>query len=197
MNTALPLPLPLLLFGAAAIFAVAWVFIAVGGVKRLAQVCDETWSDVVHDLKLRHELVPKLAETARPMLSEHVQLIDGMLKASDEALSHRAPPGERGFDESAVSITLQRLLVLVEQRPTLKQDPDFQKLRKELVDVEERIQSSRRAYNASAKDLNRRGQVFPVNVLAGSAVSARREIFELLPVGLAAPNGNGRELAPL
>jgi LemA protein len=183
---------PLMLFGAVAIFGVAWLAISVNGLKQLALVCDESWSDVVHDLGRRHELVPKLVETARPLLSEHIELLDGMLRASQEAQSRKAPPGERGLDESAVSVTLQRLLVLVEQRPTLKQDEGFQRLRKQLVEVEEHLQSSRRSYNTNAKDLNRRGQSFPVNLLAGSEATARRDAFELLPVGLAASNGNGR-----
>lgn len=183
---------PLMAFGAAAIFAVAWLFISVGGLKQRALMCDECWADVVHDLGLRHELVPKLVEAARPLLSEHSELLDGMLRASQEALAHKAPPGERGLDESAVSVTVQRLLVLVEQRPILKQDAGFQRLRKELVEIEERIQSSRRAYNNSVKDVNRRSKSFPVNLLAGDAATRKRENFELLPVGLAAPPGGGR-----
>jgi len=179
-------------FGAAVIFAIAWLLISVSGLKQRALMCDECWSDVVHDLGMRHELVPNLVDAARPMLSEHSELLDGMLQASKEALTHKAPPGGRGLDESAVSVTVQRLLVLVEQRPILKQDAGFQKLRKELAGIEERIQSSRRAYNNSVKDLNRRSKSFPVNLLAGNEATRKRETFELLPVGLAAPMGGGR-----
>ena len=177
---------------ALAICLVAWVIITVTGLRQLALLCDDSWADVVSDLKMRHELVPRLVATARPLLSEHAELLDGMLRASQEALAHKAPPGERGLDESAVSVTLQRLLVLVEQRPTLKDDPEFQRLRKELMLVEERIQSSRRYYNTSAKDLFKRSRAFPAGLIAGSEVTSRREVFELLPVGLAGPNGHPR-----
>jgi LemA protein len=182
---------PVLCLGAGVSIAIIWTIVSVSGVKQLAVVCDDTWHDVVHDLGRRHDLVPQLVATARPMLSEHNELLDGMLKASEEAQSHKAPPGERALDESAVSVTLQRLLVLVEQRPALKADPGFQKLRKQLVDVEEHLQSCRRAYNKNAKDLNKRSQSFPANVLAGREVTAKREVFELLPVG-AAVASNGR-----
>ena len=184
---------PLMLLVALVTILGVWVYLSVNGVKQLANACDETWGDVVHDLGRRHELVPQLVESARPLLSEHNELLDGVLRASQEAREHRAPPGERALDESAVSVTLQRLLVLVEQRPALKQDPAFQKLRKQLVDVEEHLQACRRAYNRNAKDLNRRSQSFPVNVLAGREATARRDAFELLPVGAAlSPNGHGR-----
>ena len=189
MNTSL---VPLMCLGAGAALFLVWVFLAVNAVKQLANACDETWGDVVHDLGRRHELVPQLVESARPMLSEHNELLDGMLRASEEAQSRKAPPGERGLDESAVSVTLQRLLVLVEQRPALKQDPRFQKLRKQLVDVEEHLQTCRRAYNRNAKDLNRKSQGFPMSLLAGREATAKREAFELLPVGAAAPNGHNR-----
>jgi len=184
---------PLMVLGALISIGIVWVLLAVNGVKQLANACDETWGDVVHDLGRRHELVPQLVESARPLLSEHNELLDGMLRASEEALGRRAPPGERALDESAVSVTLQRLLVLVEQRPVLKQDSRFQKLRKQLVDVEEHLQSCRRAYNRNAKDLNRRSHTFPVNVLAGREATVKREAFELLPVGAAlSPQANGR-----
>jgi LemA protein len=183
-----------MIIASVAVVTLAWLILAVSALKQLANVCDESWSDVVHDLNRRHELVPRMVETARPVLSEHAELLDGMLTASREAVEQRrGGPGELGLAESAVAITLQRLLVLVEQRPTLKQDPAFQKLRKELVDIEDRIQSSRRMYNTSARDLNRRAQSFPVGLLAGSATTAKREVFEMLPIGLAGPATNGRE----
>jgi len=184
---------PLMVLVALVVMVIIWVYLAVNGVKQLATACDETWGDVVHDLGRRHELVPQLVESARPLLSEHNELLDGVLRASQEALEHRAPPGERALDESAVSVTLQRLLVLVEQRPALKADPGFQKLRKQLVDVEEHLQACRRAYNRNAKDLNRKSQTFPVNVLAGREATTKRDAFELLPIGVAmSPNGLGR-----
>jgi len=184
--------LPLLSLGAGVSIAIIWLVVSVSGVKQLAGVCDATWSDVVHDLGRRHELVPQLVETVRPMLSEHNELLEGVLRASREAQDTKAPPEERALGESAVSVTLQRLLVLVEQRPALKQDARFQKLRKQLVDVEEHLQTCRRAYNRNAKDLNKRSQTFPVNLLAGREATTRRESFELLPVGVAASNGHSR-----
>ncbi|HZL98644.1 MAG TPA: LemA family protein [Planctomycetota bacterium] len=184
---------PLLFFGTAAGLSVVWLLIAVNGVKQLASNCDEAWADVVHDLARRHELVPRLVETARPVLSEHAELLDGTLRASQEAASHRsASPGDLGLDESAVSVTLQKLLGLVEQRPAVKSDAAYQRLRKELVDVEEHLQACRRAYNKVAKELNRKGGAFPVSLLAGREATARREAFELLPMGLPAPAANGR-----
>ena len=183
--------LPLLCLAAGASIAIIWTIVSVSGVKQLAIVCDDTWRDVVHDLGRRHELVPQLVESARPLLSEHSELLDGVLRASEEARNQKVPPGELALGESAVSVTLQRLLVLVEQRPALKSDERFQKLRRQLVDVEEHLQTCRRAYNRHAKDLNKRSQGFPANVLAGREATAKREAFELLPVGAALASSNG------
>ena len=46
---------PLMVLGALISIGIVWVLLAVNGVKQLANACDETWGDVVHDLGRRHE----------------------------------------------------------------------------------------------------------------------------------------------
>jgi len=47
---------PLVAFGAATAIAVIWMLISVSALKQRAMMCDDCWSDVVHDLGQRHEL---------------------------------------------------------------------------------------------------------------------------------------------
>jgi LemA protein len=52
-------------------------------------------------------------------------------------------------------------------------------LQKDLADTEDRIQSSRRFYNGSVRDLNTLIGQFPSNLVAGGFGLAPREFFEL------------------
>ena len=52
-------------------------------------------------------------------------------------------------------------------------------LQEELVDTEDKIQASRRFYNAAVRDLNTKVQVFPTNIFAGMLGFKKREFFEV------------------
>jgi LemA protein len=52
-------------------------------------------------------------------------------------------------------------------------------LQNELVDTEDKIQSSRRFYNGGVRDLNTKIESFPNNLIAGMFGFKNREFFEL------------------
>ena len=62
---------------------------------------------------------------------------------------------------------LGRLLAVAEAYPDLKADANFRELQSELSSLETELQSSRRYYNATARDLNTRVVSFPDMFFAG------------------------------
>ena len=60
---------------------------------------------------------------------------------------------------------LSRVFAIAEAYPQLKADSNFLKLQEQLQDVEDKIQASRRFYNAGAKELNTKIKTFPTNVI--------------------------------
>ena len=74
---------------------------------------------------------------------------------------------------------LGKLFAVAENYPELKANQNFLALQQELSNTEDRIQASRRFYNANVQDFNRRIQSFPSNVIAGMFGFKEEEFFEI------------------
>ena len=88
-----------------------------------------------------------------------------------EARTHAREAGtitERGQTEQTLKGSVDRLFALAEAYPDLKANQNFLELHKNLVDIEDHLQSSRRYYNAVVRDYNTAVQSFPT-VLTGRA----------------------------
>ena len=75
--------------------------------------------------------------------------------------------------------TLRQLFALAESYPDLKANQNFMQLQSELANTEDRLQRSRRFYNANVRDLNNRLEVFPSNVVAQMFAFQAAEYFEV------------------
>jgi LemA protein len=76
---------------------------------------------------------------------------------------------------------------VVEKYPDLKVSQQFLKLQSELVNIEDRIQASRRFYNGNIRDLNTMIQSFPSNIIAGLFSFKTQEFFEIEDTGVGLP----------
>ena len=75
---------------------------------------------------------------------------------------------ETAAAEKSLQGALSKVFAIAEAYPELKANENFLKLQDQLVDTEEKLQASRRFYNAGARDFNTRIIQFPVNILFGS-----------------------------
>ena len=67
-----------------------------------------------------------------------------------------------------LSQALGGLRVVAEQYPELRATENFQQLSRNLSELEDEIQASRRIYNSNVQAYNTKIQVFPNSVIAGS-----------------------------
>ena len=74
---------------------------------------------------------------------------------------------------------LKQLMAVVEGYPDLKANQSFLLLQKQLAETEDRIQASRRFYNANVRDYNNRCEMFPTNLMAGMFKFESEEFFEI------------------
>ena len=63
--------------------------------------------------------------------------------------------------DAAMTGLIGKLFAVAEAYPELRASENFQQLQAELSSIETELQSSRRYYNATARDLNTRIQSFP------------------------------------
>ena len=127
---------------------------------RLRALVREGFSGITVQLRRRADLVPNLVETVKGYATHERETLD-------EVIAHRGDPVRAGSVERTAqadalfSGLLGRLMAVAEAYPDLKADENFRQLSGELSNLEGELQSARRYYNATVRDLNTRVQSFP------------------------------------
>ncbi len=161
----------------------AWTIGIFNGLTRTRNTVDESWADIDTELKRRHDLVPNLVSTVRGYAAHERATLEAVVTARAAAAVVHHSPAQAARDESALTGSVARLLAVSERYPELKADTQFLELQRGLANTEDRIQRSRRFYNANVRDLNTRIEVFPGNLVAGAFKFGKRESFELQDAG--------------
>ena len=139
---------------------------------------EEGWSGIDVQLKRRSDLIPNLVETVKGYAGHEQETLTKVTEMRAMATSAHTP-SERGKAEGMLSGALANILALSEAYPDLKANSNFQGLQDSLSTIEDDLQSARRYYNATVRDLNLIIDSFPSNVVAGSFKFQKKEFFEL------------------
>jgi len=158
---------------------VLWAVGAYNALVRRRNHVDESWADIETELKRRYNLIPNLVETVKGYAKHESETLENVIKARNAAASPHSSPEAQAKDENLLSGALRQLFAVAEAYPDLKANTNFLELQQELSNTEDRIQRSRRFYNANVRDLNTRIEVFPSNVIAGMFGFDKREYFEI------------------
>lgn len=139
---------------------------------------DEAWSGIDVQLKRRHDLVPNLVETVRGYAQHERATFENVTQARAEAMKAQGP-AEAGRAEGMLNAALAGLRAVAENYPDLRATENFQQLSRNLSELEDEIQASRRIYNSNVQAYNTKIQVFPNSVVAGAGGFTAREFFEI------------------
>src|SRR5271155_3253949 len=149
------------------------------GLVRLNQRADEAWSDITVQLKRRYDLIPNLVSAVKGYASHEKTVFEDVTKARTQALSAQGVK-ETAKAENQFSQTLKSLFAVAENYPDLKASQNFLDLQAQLTDTEDKIQASRRFYNAAVRDFNTKRKVFPTNIFANIlGFKQDKEFFEV------------------
>jgi LemA protein len=143
---------------------------------------DESWSGIDVQLKRRHDLVPNLVESVKGYAAHESGVFEKATKARAEAMSARGV-GETSAAETKLSGALTDLRAVAENYPTLRATENFQQLMRQLSELEDEIQASRRIYNSNVQSYNTSIQQFPGSIIANQGGFTRREFFEIEDAG--------------
>lgn len=125
----------------------------------------QAWSDILVQLRRRHELIPKLVAATRAYADYEGGALEEVtrLRARDDSVDEAA---QRSQLESALSGAVRQLVVIAEEYPDLQASDQWLHLQQNVSTVEADIQSARRYYNGAVKELNVRVDSFPSNLVA-------------------------------
>lgn len=162
---------------AVVVVAGAWLVAMYNGLIRLRNRVDEAWSDIEVQLKRRYDLIPNLVNTVKGYAAQEKETFENVAKARTAAMQAETPT-EHAAAENMLTGALKSLFAVSEAYPELKSSDNFMHLQQELVDAEDKIQSSRRFYNGNVRDFNTKIQVFPTNLLAGMLGFKKYDFFD-------------------
>ena len=139
---------------------------------------DEAWSGIDVQLKRRHDLVPNLVESVKGYATHERETFEKVTQARAAAMQ-ASGPAESGKAESQLSSALGGLRVVAEQYPELRATENFQQLQRQLSELEDEIQASRRIYNSNVQQYNTRIQQFPWSIIANQGGFTAKTFFEI------------------
>ena len=148
----------------------------------LNQRVGESWSGIDVQLKRRHDLVPNLVESVKGYATHEQETFEKVTQARAAAMQ-ASGPAEAGQAEGQLTAALGGLRVVAEQYPQLRATENFQQLQRQLSELEDEIQASRRIYNSNVQQFNTRIQQFPASIPAKQMGYTEKEYFAIAEAG--------------
>lgn len=139
----------------------------------------EGYSGIDVQLKRRHNLIPNLVTTVQGYANFERGVLEDVTRLRSQ-LAEDAPIKETAHRENELSSSLRHLFAVAENYPDLKASQSFLDLQKQLAEIEDTIQKSRRYYNATVRDYNIRVQSFPSLIVAKLFAFKAAEFFQLV-----------------
>lgn len=160
------------------VFVALWLVLLYNGLIRSKLRVDEAWSDITVQLKRRVDLIPNLVETVKGY-AKHEKSVFEEVTAARSAMMGAKTVDETAKADNMMTGALKSLFAVAEAYPDLKANDNFKHLQEELVDTEDKVQASRRFYNANVRDFNAKILVFPNTLFVGMLGFKAREFFEV------------------
>lgn len=141
----------------------------------------DAFANIDTELRRRYDLIPNLVEAVRGYAAHERETFEAVTRARAAAVAATGSPAEQAAAEGPLVAALRQLLAVAENYPDLKANENFLHLQGELANTEDRIQTSRRFYNANVREYNRRVQSVPSNIIASMFGFKEEEFFEIEP----------------
>ena len=132
---------------------------------RLRALVKEGFSGITVQLRRRADLIPNLVETVQGYATHEREVFEEVSANRSKALSAGSVEATAQADMQ-MSGLLGRLFAVAEAYPELKANTNFLQLQDQLANIEGELQSARRYYNATVRDLNSTIQSFPPVLIA-------------------------------
>jgi LemA protein len=147
---------------------------------------DGQWAQVETSYQRRFDLIPNLVASTKGFMEQEKTVFDSIAQARTQY------GGAKTVDQkvegvNALDSAISRLLVVMENYPTLKSNETVAKLMDELAGTENRISVERRRFNELVQDFNTTIKKAPTNIIAGLMGFSERAFFKSVSGAETAP----------
>ncbi|HDR1429172.1 TPA: LemA family protein [Pasteurella multocida] len=144
------------------------------GLVKAEEEIESVWANVESSYQRRADLIPNLVNTVKGQADFERNTLTQVIEARAKATQTKIDPANLSEEQLAkfqqnqneVSSALSRLLVTVEQYPTLKANEGFMNLQAQLEGTENRINVARNKFNEAARVYNQKVRQFPTKLVA-------------------------------
>ena len=155
-----------------------WAVSIYNRLVRNRNLVEEGWSGIETQLKRRSNLIPNLVEAVKGYMGQEKGVLEKVTEMRSRT-GQAATPAERGKAEGLLGQALANVFAVAEAYPDLKSNQNFMDLHRQLAEIEDEIQMSRRYYNGTVRNLNILIEAFPSNIVANMFGFVQAEFFEI------------------
>lgn len=171
--------------GAILLVLVIWLVTSYNGLVNKEEAVKKQWSEVQNTYQRRLDLIPSLVNVVKGVSEFEQTTLQQITEARSRALSgmsndELSPENyekQKALQDS-LSVSANRMIVLIEKYPTLKGTQSYLDLQLQLEKTEFRIRVARNDFNKSVYDYNRKVRSFPGNLVAGLFGFKKKEGFQ-------------------
>lgn len=145
-----------------------------------------SYSQIQNQLQRRLDLIPNLVNTVKGYAAHEKDIMANITSARAKLAGAKDLTSQAAANQE-LSNALSRLLVIVENYPTLKADANFRQLSDELAGTENRIAVSRKDYNEAVNLYNIKVKRFPTVIFAKLFGFNEKLYFEADPAAQKTP----------
>ncbi len=137
---------------------------------------DTQWKQVETQYQRRFDLIPNLVESVKGAMKQEQAVFNAIAEARTR-YSGASTANDKALAAGQVESALGRLLVVMENYPTLKSSEAVQSLMTQLEGTENRVSVERMRFNESIKSYNLKVIKFPSSMVASIFGFGEREYF--------------------
>lgn len=171
------------------VIVVLWFVGSYNGFVAKSATIDNQWAQVENQLERRFDLIPNLVETVKGVAKQEKDVF-GMIAEARTRYAGATTTDQKVKAAGEYESAIGRLLVVIENYPSLQSSGAFRDLMTSLEGTENRISVERMKYNDAVKVYNVSRKTFPSNIVALLFNFGDKQYFQIEEQAKATPKVN-------
>jgi len=148
------------------VVVIVYAFSSYNGLVKMRETVTAQWQQVETQYQRRFDLIPNLVESVKGTMKQEQTIFTALAEARTR-YSGATSVNDKAVAAGQVETALSRLLVVMENYPTLKSSDTVQNLMTQIEGTENRVSVERQRFNDNVKTYEVAIKTFPRNIMAG------------------------------